>query len=355
MSCCSNDEATAVSKEIDKKLKKDKKILKAELKLLLLGAGESGKSTIVKQMQIIHKDGFSDEDKNQGKPIIFENVLSSMKVILAAMDTLKEKISLQDPAHQASADFINSKEEYDMEPEDYNEEFFNHIKALWSDAGVKACYERSNEYQLNDSAGYFFDNVDRLKVKGYKPSDQDMLRMRIVTTGIFETRFQIEQVQFHMFDVGGQRSERRKWIQCFGEVTAIIFVVAASAYDQVLREDAQQNRLKESVELFANIWKNRWLEKVSIILFLNKEDLLEEKIRIKPLPAEEFPDYTGGNNPDLAKQYIKDLFMKIGKETEDKRVYPHFTTAISTENVKRVFEACKDIIQQLHLQQYGLV
>ncbi|KJE93958.1 guanine nucleotide binding protein [Capsaspora owczarzaki ATCC 30864] len=353
MPCCGGDDASVASKEIDKKLKKDNKALKDELKLLLLGAGESGKSTIVKQMQIIHKDGFSDEDRSQGKPIIFENVLSSMKVIIAAMEQLG--IKLADSANQTHCDFINGKEEYDMEPEDYNAEFFGHIKSLWADNGIKECYNRSNEYQLNDSAGYFFDNVNRLVEKGYNPSEMDMLRMRIVTTGIFETRFQISGVQFHMFDVGGQRSERRKWIQCFGDVTAIIFVVAASAYDQVLREDASQNRLRESLELFQNIWKNRWLEKVSVILFLNKEDLLEEKIRVKALPADEFPDYNGGNNPEAAKAYIKDIFMKIGRETEHKRVYPHFTTAISTENVKRVFDACKDIIQQLHLMQYGLV
>lgn len=61
-----------------------------------------------------------------------------------------------------------------------------------------------------------------------------------------------------MFDVGGQRDERRKWIQCFNDVTAIIFVTACSSFNMVLREDASQNRLKESLELFKSIWNNRW-------------------------------------------------------------------------------------------------
>ena len=60
-----------------------------------------------------------------------------------------------------------------------------------------------------------------------------------------------------MFDVGGQRDERRKWIQCFNDVTAIIFVSASSSYNLVLREDPTQNRLRESLELFASIWNNR--------------------------------------------------------------------------------------------------
>jgi len=62
-----------------------------------------------------------------------------------------------------------------------------------------------------------------------------------------------------MFDVGGQRDERRKWIQCFNDVTAIIFVTACSSYNMVLREDPTQNRLRESLDLFRSIWNNRYL------------------------------------------------------------------------------------------------
>jgi guanine nucleotide-binding protein subunit alpha len=46
-----------------------------------------------------------------------------------------------------------------------------------------------------------------------------------------------------MFDVGGQRSERKKWIHCFENVTSIIFCVALSEYDQVLLEESNQVRL----------------------------------------------------------------------------------------------------------------
>lgn len=45
-----------------------------------------------------------------------------------------------------------------------------------------------------------------------------------------------------MFDVGGQRSERKKWIHCFENVTSIIFCVALSEYDQVLLEESNQVR-----------------------------------------------------------------------------------------------------------------
>lgn len=69
------------------------------------------------------------------------------------------------------------------------------------------------------------------------PTDQDVLRSRVKTTGITETTFVIGDLTYRMFDVGGQRSERKKWIHCFENVTAIIFLVAISEYDQVLIED----------------------------------------------------------------------------------------------------------------------
>jgi hypothetical protein len=83
----------------------------------------------------------------------------------------------------------------------------------------------------------FFDSLDRLFAPGYVPSDQDILRSRLKTTGITETVFDLGTLTYRMFDVGGQRSERKKWIHCFEKVTALLFLVAISGYDQCLVED----------------------------------------------------------------------------------------------------------------------
>ena len=55
--------------------------------------------------------------------------------------------------------------------------------------------------------------------------------------GITETIFDLGQLTYRMFDVGGQRSERKKWIHCFENVTCLLFLVAISGYDQCLVED----------------------------------------------------------------------------------------------------------------------
>ena len=157
------------------------------------------------------------------------------------------------------------------------------------------CFSRSREYQLNDSAAYYLNQLDRIASPHYVPTQQDVLRTRVKTTGIIETQFTFKGLHFKMFDVGGQRSERKKWIHCFEGVTAIIFCVALSGYDLVLAEDEEMNRMMESMKLFDSICNNKWFVETSIILFLNKKDLFEEKIRHSPLTIC-FPEYKGKKN-----------------------------------------------------------
>ena len=111
------------------------------------------------------------------------------------------------------------------------------LKSLWKDPGVREAVSRSREFQLNDSATYYFNSLDRMASAAYIPTDQDILRSRVKTTGITETTFKVGELTYKLFDVGGQRSERKKWIHCFENVTALVFLVSLSEYDQMLYED----------------------------------------------------------------------------------------------------------------------
>jgi len=331
--------------QVEAQLKKDRKVYDREIKLLLLGTGESGKSTIVKQMKIIHLNGFkNDDERKEYKPVIYSNIMQSMKSLIKG--AAKLQITVEDRARADKMLQLSGA------GESFTPEIGRDVQKLWKDAGILAAFARANEFQLNDSAKYYLDDIDRLVDVNYVPTVQDVLRSRVITTGIQETEFTYANVKFRMVDVGGQRNERRKWIHCFQDVTAIIFCVALSEYDQKLYEDESQNRMIESLLLFDEITNSRWFMNTSMILFLNKMDLFREKIQKVDLSAC-FPEYGDGKNYDKGLAFIKHKFVSLNKNPDKKKIYTHETCATDTRNIKFVFEAVKDIIIQTNLQASG--
>eukprot|EP00004_Rigifila_ramosa_P014779 TRINITY_DN338_c0_g1_i1.p1 TRINITY_DN338_c0_g1~~TRINITY_DN338_c0_g1_i1.p1 ORF type:complete len:350 (-),score=98.24 TRINITY_DN338_c0_g1_i1:186-1235(-) len=335
------------AKAVEAQLKKDKKQMEREIKLLLLGTGESGKSTIVKQMKIIHLNGFkSDDERREHRVVIYSNIIQSMKSLLKGAQKLSIPIARENEAIGERVLVGPSAGEH------YTPDLARDIKKLWNDPGIKAAFARSAEFQLNDSAAFYLNDIDRISDPAFVPTVQDILRARVITTGIQETEFSYANVKFKMVDVGGQRNERRKWIHCFQEVTAIIFCVALSEYDQKLYEDETQNRMQESLLLFEEIMNSKWFANTSMILFLNKTDLFKEKIARVDL-ARFFPEYSGGLDYDRGLAFIKSKFLSLNKNPDKKKIYAHETCATDTRNVKFVFESVKDIIINANLSASG--
>ncbi|XP_076764430.1 G protein alpha q subunit isoform X6 [Xylocopa sonorina] len=308
MACCLSEEAREqkrINQEIERQLRKDKRDARRELKLLLLGTGESGKSTFIKQMRIIHGAGYSDDDKRGFIKLVYQNIFMAMQSMIRAMGLLR--IQYADSSNIEKAELVQS---VDFETvTTFESPYVEAIKDLWADSGIQECYDRRREYQLTDSAKYYLMEIDRVAAPNYLPTEQDILRVRVPTTGIIEYPFDLEEIRFRMVDVGGQRSERRKWIHCFENVTSIIFLVALSEYDQILFESENENRMEESKALFKTIITYPWFQQSSVILFLNKKDLLEEKIMYSHL-VDYFPEYNDTENIKLVFCAVKDTIMQ---------------------------------------------
>lgn len=234
----------AGAEELDQEEKKRNELLAREankieekqkqiIKMLLLGAGESGKSTIFKQMKVINKNGYTEKERKDFTGIVYSNVISSMKSMMEAF----EKLEVDMPADLSA---MNDKFNEQAETEKLDPDMGANLKAMWLHPASMAIFKRRNEFQLNDSTQYYFDEIERLCGVGYIPTEQDVLRSRVRTTGIVQSDFTIKSIQFSMFDVGGQRNERRKWIHCFDNVQAVVFVASASEFDQKLFEDETQ-------------------------------------------------------------------------------------------------------------------
>jgi len=313
---------------------------------LLLGAGESGKSTIAKQVKLIHLTGFSEAEIDSYKSTIYMNIISSMQTLIQAandwgMEFTKEGKDSTYLLQNTTPDALTDADVVEA------------VKYLWvKEKAIKDAWKRSNEIQIIESASYYFDAIDRIVDTKYKPTTDDILRARIKTTGIIETAFKIDGHDFRLVDVGGQRSERRKWLHCFQDVTAIIFCVSMSEYDQMLHEDTTVRRTEESMKLFEEICNSKWFGEVDIILFLNKYDLFREKIQTVDM-KEAFPDYDGGLDLKRAREFLTNKYLSLN-HNEGKNIYNHITTATDTKNIKDVLKDVTDIVVNQSFQTSGL-
>jgi len=206
------DPLTIHSQKIDRDLRRLNLKKRDEIKILLLGPGESGKSTIFKQMKIVQdKGGYSEEERLRFKPIVYSNCISQMIILITCAQ--QQQLHFDNPENERAANQL-----LELQPSEHlwTPEFGLTIKKLWADSAIQTVYNSTiKNYQLNDTADYFFDNIDRFIPETYIPSIADVLRVRVRSTGIEEAEFVFDRMLFKVVDVGGQRSERRKWIHCF--------------------------------------------------------------------------------------------------------------------------------------------
>lgn len=347
-------EARRRSREIDAMLARERRAVRRLVKILLLGAGESGKSTFLKQMRIINGQEFDKKALLDFRDTIYENILKGMRVLVDARDKLG--ISWQSCENEKQGMLVMSWEGRvggsGVEPSEF-QLYVMALSTLWADTGIQEAYARRSEFQLSESVKYFLDNLDRIGQLNFIPSKQDILFARKATKGIVEHDFIIKKIPFKMVDVGGQRSQRQKWFQCFDGITSILFMVSSSEYDQVLMEDRRTNRLVESMNIFETIVNNKLFLNVSIILFLNKTDLLVEKIRTVDI-RKNFPEYRGDPRrlEDVQAFLVQSFSRK--RRNRGKPLFHHFTTAVDTENIRFVFHAVKDTILQENLKDIML-
>jgi GTPase SAR1 family protein len=326
------------NKQIDQELIQQSKQDEEKIKLLLLGAGESGKSTIFKQMKIIFGTQYTESERRHYTATIYSNILQAMKVLVEQAILFK------------LADQVTARDAFELfrqidDSETINNRMGEALKLLWADPIIQQVWHRRAQFQVFESLSYFMKKVDIVKSSEFVPDKEDIIYSRVRTTGIVTERYTIEGNIFEMYDVGGQRNERRKWIHCFEGVTAVIFVAALSEYDQFMFEDPTKNRMMEALELFDSICNNVYFLESSMILFLNKKDLFAEKIKTKHIrDTPEFADYTGREGDfDAGVQYFLDKFMSKNK-SHSHHLYHHITCATDTKNVQVVFNACKDIV-----------
>eukprot|EP01126_Amoeba_proteus_P051421 TRINITY_DN6136_c0_g1_i8.p1 TRINITY_DN6136_c0_g1~~TRINITY_DN6136_c0_g1_i8.p1 ORF type:complete len:350 (-),score=66.51 TRINITY_DN6136_c0_g1_i8:2097-3146(-) len=340
-----NDEASLRSREIEKQIRADVKTQLQDIKLLLLGAGDSGKSTFAKQMRILHKKGLPIAEYTKYQTVLRENTLMSMVAMLNICEVLGVVLT---------GSLENDKKEV-TEATELTNEVACCINRLWESDLLKRAYDdRSScaSIQILSSAPYFFTNAERFASESFRPNDTDVTMAKLRTTGVIETNFSVNNMNFTMVDVGGQRSERRKWLHCFDNVTAVIYLAALDEYNMTLEEDNSTNRLDESLRLFGEVVGSPWFSENTCILFLNKFDLFTDKIKKFPL-SKHFNDISPSDAEDYDKSvgYIQSKYEKVYGGA---KLYVYTTCAVDKSNCERVFNAVRDAVLSKNVELGGI-
>eukprot|EP01083_Nonionella_stella_P022324 61777_1 len=352
--CAPETDAKTSKKQLDGNLLAEKE---KAIRILLLGPGSSGKSTIVKQIKKIHH--CNEPYKEQGlAKYIKSAVVANMKILCEHSLALHEKYDLDtlvDPDNEP----IRSEMAGLHPPHMLTPEIAFKIRVLWADEGIQKTLNHRRYFQIQENAEHFFKEIDVISSPTFAPSFDDYLRFRQTTLGLSQTKIKINfgggfgDQTFEFTDVGGQRSERRKARYASEDANAVIFVVGLSDYDLTCFEDNTTNRLQESIHLFRDVMINQklYLHR-TVFLFFNKYDLFEEKIKKVPITVA-LDDFPADLNPNDAADVVKVVGARFLNVFRDANVPLHGplhimrTTALDTNMVDKIFsDVTLDLVQR---------
>ncbi|KAF8995837.1 heterotrimeric G-protein alpha subunit, GPA3-like protein [Cyathus striatus] len=310
-------------------------------KVLLLGASQTGKSTIIKQLKIAYGEGFSNSERESLFEVVFQSFVIAVQTVVDYMN--EKNIGCSHPMGKRSHEILR------LSTWEYSQEYVElAIIFLKDPTVVKILKSDWARYRLNTSKQYFLDQTSRFKDPSFLPSDDDIIHANHRTTGIWETDLKMRNLHIRVYDVGGTRSERKKWIHRFESITSVIFCAALDDYYKVISEDNDINRMEESILLFYAIHNSRWFVGKPTILLLNKFDAFKEILRKIPLQD---PEYHGGGDVSKAVGFILQRYRKCVGSIQ-KPIYPHLLQATDRRNIRQVFRTVRDEILMTALEDH---
>ncbi|EIM81071.1 G-protein alpha subunit [Stereum hirsutum FP-91666 SS1] len=423
-------EARRISKSIDEMLKQEREGMKKkqsnrkDVKVMLLGQAESGKSTLQKQFQLYYASQTLDRERPSWRPIVFFNVIKAVRTILEELEMeftnnqtdnsfsslinlgpnwpdeigrirtkLLPLITIEDnlaselsngvsvaggrsgvyvragwqalvtptrswPLSDIRNSLANAKAGVmaNMAARQLHDTKYD-VERLWRHPAVKALL-RLRKLRLDESASFFLEEVHRLSEPEYMPTTEDILHVRLQTLGVTEHTFDINfgggHYNWYLYDVGGAR---HAWVPYFDDATAIIFLAPISAFDQYLEEDPRTNRIDDSLQLFTAICTNKLLKNSSLVLMLNKTDLLKKKLQSGIVVKKYITSY--GERPNRyedVSEYFRAHFSQVHKRKGQSRqkLFVHFTSMLDVSATQKIIVDVNEAIIRSYLGQSGL-
>ena len=373
-SCASFDDTrhNKITRELDAAKIKSKD----NIRILLLGPKGSGKNTFIKQMNYIHSDWYSEKERQSFIPHIHRQIISNMKTLLLKCDTTQLSIKAQEAVKNI------------MKIQDYTSslsKYTTFIELLWKEPTIKAIFHRYKHDLIISSSEYFWNEIERISHTDYHPTDQDIILVKDKAkyNKISEQNYTIHNLHFVLINPCAQNADWRKYKNVFARnlygswyrpflLTIIIFIASLISYDTtndyekalalvcgyidmyydvddipydlvslIARfYDLPSNGMKEQLDMFDDICNDPLFRYADIVIFLNKTDILKEKLKMESVNGYPcFEEFQGnGQCFDDVCNYISGLFEACNySHSIDRYVSVHRTCMTDRYNVEKVF------------------
>ncbi|KAI0750498.1 heterotrimeric G protein alpha subunit 4 [Fomes fomentarius] len=285
-------------------------------------------------MKSFHGERLSQWDIELYRQLIFVNLLSILEYLTCVTEQFELDVS------QDITNLIDACPYIDLEDDQpFPVAYRDILHDLWVSTGMQVMYESGSLPELPENWLYFSQHLDRLFHAAYVPTQEDIVHAYSKTTGIAEAVIHLPSrpdVYLRLIDAGGRRSERKKWIHVFHNISVVVFLANLNGYNQTLAEDGCTNSLMEDMNLWKAVCNSRWFTHASLILLLNKNDLFEKTLKRVPI-KEYFPDYDG--EPGDASDGRKYFLQRFRSVTQRRDTYCHLTTATDLSTFRYVMTA----------------
>ncbi|KAF8802720.1 G-alpha-domain-containing protein [Phlegmacium glaucopus] len=403
---------TRIDDELKKESARQKAARKSEVKVMLLGQAESGKSTLQKQFQLYYASKTLDVERLSWIPIVYFNIIKAVRMIFSDLEFEASSTDLQDPMSSADIQrdmssfrirllpllalestltselnggvsigggrtgaYVRSgwqsliTPNWSIGPESKKPQVDNRIReitnlvartlassaddieSLWTHETIRS-YVSHRKIRLDESASYFLRSIQRIADVDYSPNNNDILNVRLQTLGVMEHSFPVHMAgrtyNWKLYDVGGARST---WVPYFDDATAIIFLAPISAFDQYLEEDPKTNRIDDSLQLFTSICSNKLLKGAHLVLLLNKIDVLREKLNAGTQIRKYITSFgERPNNFETASDYFRSHFLQVHrrKDVSKRLLY------VDVKATHSIISNVGEVIIRKHIAEVGL-
>lgn len=297
--------------------------------VMVIGCGNSGKSTFLKQLKILYMNGFTNSEVQLWRELIHTHFLFGIQEIITCVKNhpSNDMIDLERYAPEleilSKAVVVGPKES-------------QAARVLWNVTEQVVHDQNYQGYASSCNMDYFMGRLEDIVKEDYLPTNEDILRARQRTAGITEVTFPYNRNTLTIMDCGGQASERPKWDLVVNRAISCTYFASLPSYDTPNPLDPNKTNLDESLEVWDAVVKNPSFEHCSLTLILNKFDLFKEKISRGGF-TKLFPDYKGDEtNANDCATHISSIYKS--RVPNDRAVYSHVTSAINTRMIEIIFE-----------------